>query len=286
MILNNRILFSDNGTLNDLSISLNDFRAQDETIAIVAAEDKLYFGSPLPFNHRWFEISSVNAATATVSKIEVWDGDEWQEVVDIIDQTAIAGVTLAQSGIISWVPDKEEGWVRDDTNDTDNSADPIEDLDSVIIYDLYWVRFTFDADLSSNTALRFVGHKFSNENDLGGQYPELTLSTTKTQFKAGKVDWFEQEFIAAEEIISELERDEVVRTRDNILNWERFNLASVHKVAEIIYRAFGDDYVDNRKTARDYYFSNLRKGRKEIDRNRNARQDPLERIDGQGTLVR
>ena len=291
MILNNRIIFSNNNVLQDLSVNLNNFRSGVEALTIIAAEDKIYFGSILPFNHKWIEMGAVaNAAAAVISDIEVWDGDEWQSVVDIIDQTKIGTSTFAQSGYISWVPDKDESWLRDDTRGTDTNIDPIEGLgdasNPVTIYDMYWARFTFSADLTAAMELKFVGHKFSAEEDLGDQYPELILSTTKAQFETGKTDWKNQEFMAAERIIEDLERDEVVKTRDNILNWERFTMASVHKIAEIIYKAFGDDYEDNRKVARSYYLQTLKAGRKEIDRNRNARKDPQEAIDSQGTLIR
>lgn len=297
MILNNRIIWSDNSTLKDLGVNLNNFHSGEENIPIIAAEDKIFFGSILPFNHKWFEIGAVpNAAAAKISAIEVWDGDEWHEVAEIIDQTSLAGATFAQSGYVSWVPDKEEGWRRDDTRDTDGSIDPIIGLGNstgveavtnpITIYDLYWNRFIFDSDLTAGTTLKFVGHKFSTIDDLGDIYPDLIKPNVIAQFESGKTDWKEQEFVAARQIIADLERDAVIKTRDNILNWERFTRASIEKIAEIAFKAFGDDWADNRKLARDSYWSALNSGKKEIDRNRNARKDPQESIDSQGEMFR
>lgn len=246
MLTNNRIIWKNNTTLTDLSVKLNDYHTGAETVDIVAADDALYIGSDLPFNHRYIEISSANAVTASIT-VKIWDGSEFVSAVDVIDQTAVSGKTFAQSGIISWVPDRNETWAREDT------SEDIADLSTLKIYKMYWVKLTFSANLTATTALSYVGHRFSNDEDLGSLYPELALSSTMTQFESGKTTWNEQHVAAAEKIINDLRKKNIIWSRNQILNWELFSFASVHQLARIIFNAFGEPFQEKRLQAdRDY----------------------------------
>lgn len=284
MLLNNRVIFSDNTVLKDLSINLNNFKSGTDVLPIVATEDFLFLGSELPFNHRWFEVSVVNALASVVS-IQIWDGNAWEETVDIIDQTVVAGAALAQSGYISWVTDKDDSWAQEDTVDR-NNVENITGLGDVKIFDLYWARMKFSADLTPTAALKFMGNKFSDETDLGLFYPDLITDSAKKQFEVTKIDWKDQEFKAAEEIIRYLKSHKVVKSSNQILNWEQFNNASIHKVAEIIFRAYGDDFADNRKVARTDFKEAMDQEIFQIDKNRNARLDDRERFRPVGLLFR
>lgn len=285
MLMNNRIVWGDNGALKDLSVNLNSFKGGTSSIIpFVAAEDFLYFASELPFNHRWFEIDVFNALASTLT-IQIWDGDTWNEAVDIIDQTDIGGKPFAQSGIISWTLDKTDNWGKEDTVDS-NGEEDIEGLGGVKIYNLYWVRFKFSADLTAGLSLKHVGHKFSDETDLSFQYPDLILSAAKVQFQLGKTDWRDQEFLAAAEIIRYLKAKGILETKDQILNWELFTMASVHKIADIIYRGFGNDFVDDRESAIEDFKEAMDQEIFQVDENRNARLDDAERFKNSGLLVR
>lgn len=283
-IMRNRFIFSDNAVLKDFSINLDRFISGTEVIPFVAAEDFIFIGSELPFNHRWFQIDVFNAATSKF-KVDLWDGDEWNAAVDIIDQTSVGGVSLAKSGIISWVLDKDESWGREDTVDSNDEED-VEGLGDIKIFDMYWARISFDNDLSGTTALKYVGHKFSEEDDLRIVYPELVLSNAKAQFESGKTDWIEQEFKAAEDVIRELKSRNIVVSENQILNWEIFRDASVQRVAEIIYRGFGTAFNEEKRSARSEFIKAIDKEIMQIDRNRNARIDSNERFRPAGILHR
>lgn len=247
MLLNNRIIFEDNVTLIDRSIPLSNISSETTTLPVVAAEDYLYIGSDLPFNHRYFEVSTANATTSAVS-VSIWDGSNWVAAVDVLDQTSVSGKTLAQSGIISWATDRTKSWGKEDT------TEDIPALASLKIYDMYWVRIGFSADLSGTTALQYVGHKFANDDDLINYYPDLGTSGAMTTYKAGKTNWNEQHVLAAEEIILKLRKDRKLISPSQLFDWTLFNLAAIHKCAEIIFRAFGQDYDEVRKNANaDYH---------------------------------
>ena len=137
MIKNNRIFHDDNGTPRDLSIALNDITGSEETIAIVSAEDSIILGSDFPFNHRYIRVSSANDQASSVS-VELYSGSDWVSAVDVIDSTKSGANTLAQNGIISWVPDKNEAWGK-----VSESKDIPELSTGPMIYDFYWVKISF-----------------------------------------------------------------------------------------------------------------------------------------------
>lgn len=246
MLFNQRIIHSDNGTLEDKSVELNAIFTGSATLDLALTDDYLYIGSDLPFNHRWFEVSSANAVSSTMS-VDIWNGNSWNAAVDVIDQTSSGGKTLAQSGYISWTTDRSESWGQDET--TEN----VTGLTTLKIYNMYWVRLKVSASLTGSTAVSYVGHKFASDDDLGGYYPDLVSSTIMDAFETSKTTWNEQHFLAAEEIIQDIRRKRIAWNANQVVNWEQFNLAAIHKVALIIMAAFGDDYKDNRLDAKKAY---------------------------------
>lgn len=280
MLNNNRVIWDDNGTLKDLSQSLNNYHSSTSVIDFVSAEDAIYIGSDLPFNHRYFDVSVVNAAAATVS-VSIWNGSEWESAVDVIDQTSNGSAPLSASGIVSWTPDRNgSGWSRESTSEN------VTGISTLKIYNLYWAKMTYSANLTGTLALRYVGHKFSSDEDLIAYYPELNSSSLKTAFKAGKTDWNEQHFAAAEKIIKDLRQQGHIWSRNQILNWELFTIASVHAVAGIVFRAFGDDYKDNLVQASKDYWDALNLKSFEVDKDADGRFDTYERFNNSIMLRR
>ena len=70
-----RIIWSDNGTLRDISAVLNDFRRGTQVLALVGAEDKIYVASEMPFNHKYFDVSVANAVACDIT-VKTWNGSE------------------------------------------------------------------------------------------------------------------------------------------------------------------------------------------------------------------
>ena len=280
MLLNNRIIWSDNGVLKDLTIELNNPYSGSRVVDFVAAEDAIYIGSDLPFNHRYFEMSVVNTLDSSIS-VSVWTGAQWTAAVNIIDNTSLSDASLGQNGIISWVPDKDSAsW------NIQQDSDDIPDLQGIHIYDLYWARLTFSDDFNPLTALSFIGHKFSQDEDLAGLYPELNTTASKSMFSTGKTNWNAQHILAAEMVIKDLRRKNVIWSRNQIINWELFTNAAVHYVAIIAFRAFGDDYQDNFAQAVKDYSIAMNQLKFEVDLTENGRLDEVERRLQVGILSR
>ena len=281
MITEQRIIFSDDGTLVDLSRSLNDYKkASSAVVAPVAGEDYLYVGTDLPFMYRYFDVAVANA-TAAVPTVEIWDGTEWELAVDVVDETAVSGASLGQKGFIRWAPQRNgSGWGFEDT------TEDIPDLSTLRIQDFYWARFSWSDDLDGTTALYSIGFKFSEDGDLAPMYPDLLLSATLTNFQTGKTNWDEQHFLAAREILRYLRQKRFIENKNQVLEWDLFREASCHKVAEIAYRAFGPDFDPRREQARKDFFEAMNQGIMRVDRNMDGRVDPVERFRHAGLVRR
>lgn len=282
-MLNNRVILSKNGTLSDLSTELQDFTAGTSTINIVGADDYIYIGSDFPFNNRYFDLGTVSATTAAISEVAIWTNSAWIPAVEIVDETSVGGKTMAQNGVVSWVPDRLYGWTRSDTN---NNGVVITGLSTLTIYDLFWTRIKFNADLTGTTSLKHVGWKFSNDEHLALEYPDLLRTEVLTNFEAGKTDWREQHILAAEKIIEDLRSKKVIMSGSQILTHQQFRYASVHRVAAIIFNAFGKAFEENYKKAMADYARALKESQYNIDVNQNGDLDVEDRFSSQGFMTR
>lgn len=265
-MLRQRVIWDDNGTLKDESLTLNDYVSGTTAFALVAAQDKLYIGSDLPFNHRYFDVGTANDQASVVSA-EIWNGTAWVAAVDVIDETKVSGVSLAQSGRIHWGIDRTGFWGRADT------SEDVTGITSLKIYEKYWVRLTWSADLGGSTTLKHVGLKFSEDEDLAVYYSDLNTSAVKTAFLSGKTTWSDQHFAAAEEIVKNLQTQQKTWGPEQILRPDVFKWAAVHKVAAIVYASFGDDYEDEYQKALTRYLEELKNPQMVLDRDFDGRAD-------------
>ncbi len=271
----NRIIFLDNAAEIDFSLNLNDLNELDKTFDFVQADgDALFIGSDLPFNHRYFQFSTPNATAAALSEVALWDGQVFQPVLEFFDKTTSSdgSISMNRNGVIIWNKDPEVAWTRSSNSLDDGIFSGIE------IPSLYWVRLRWGSDLDVGTSLRFVGHRFADDNDLGQLYPELNTSGKKNLFESGKTNWDPQHVIAAQEIIRKLRNRFKVINGNQILSLEQFKVPAVHKVAEMIFRAFGDDYENNRKQAEADFAKTFNSSFFLVDKDMNARESIGESI--------
>lgn len=246
MLTNQRIIHGDGATLRDRSVELNSIFAGAAVLDLAVTDDYLYIGSDLPFNHRYFQVSVANAVVSAVS-VDIWDGSSWVAAVDVVDQTASAGACFAQSGFISWATPRGSSWGKEET--TEN----VTGLTTLKIYNLYWVRLKVSASLTGTTAMTYVGHRFATDADLGGYYPDLIQSNVMTAHTSGKSTWADQHFLAAEEMIQDIRRKGIAWNANQLLDWEQFNIAGIHRVAALIMSSMGADFVDARaRSLADY----------------------------------
>ena len=278
-----RIFYGNNTVIFDHTVSLNNYFSGNFTSSFIAAEDYIYIGSRLPFNHFYLNMgATVNAESADLT-VSYWSDSEWLDAVEVIDETATGGATLAQSGFISFTPDKDNNWTRENTN---YGGESITGLTDVEIYDLYWMRLSVDADLTADMVISWLGQKFSDDNDLGSEHAEVTRSNFIAAFEDGKTSYEEQAIKAAEIVENDLISRKMITHNEQILDRYDLRLASVSKVAELIYNDLGDDYVDKYDNAKREYQSRIGKSVVKVDRNSNALLDKQEDRVMKGFLYR
>jgi hypothetical protein len=264
MQLKERVILKQGSTFRDISGNMSRYVAGTEVLNFTATTDALYIGSGLPFNHRFFDVDVFNTATSSMD-IKLWCGNDWVSVAEVVDTTSVNSKTLAQSSVVMWVPDKYKAmW-----NYVDNT-EMITDLSGLHIYDLYWMKITFSVNLSATTAMNFIGHKFSVDADLFNEYPEFNDTNLMTAIKAGKTDWDDQTFAAAEYIIQDLRKANFIRSRNQLLDYQTFKQASIHKTAQIIFNARGFKFKDQAEAARVQYKAALAIAEYNIDQNMDA----------------
>lgn len=278
--MNNRIFYSENGTLHDLSNDLSKYRTGTAVIdSFQFATDYFYIGQRSPFNHFFVKMGTVVNTNTCQMSVDYWDGTDWVSAVEVIDLTN----ALQNDGFVEFTPNKNKSWMPETTN---FDGDVVTGLENVVIYDLYWIRISFNGALDNDLELKFVGQKFSDDDDLASDYPDLIRSSVLTRFEAGKTTWEEQHVRAAEVIEQDLVAKKVIVSKGQILLREEYKLASVHKVAEIVFNSFGDDYIDQRDEARKMYKDRMDKVLYRVDSNADGILDDYEASETQGWFTR
>jgi hypothetical protein len=273
MLLMNKVVFSDNGVLSDLSSSLSDVQDGDAEFDVVAAEDYIYIGSEQPFNHRFFSMLSPNSIACSIS-VDIWDGS-WTPAVDVQDLTKLEGAAFGKSGLVIWTPQIYKFWRMQP------ASSDITGLSGTSYYNLYWVRMKFSSDIS--VGLKYVGHKFARDSDLNVYYAELNNSSRRAAYFDGtdhedEDSWDIVHIAAAEEIIRDLRAKQVIWSPNQILDPDQFRDASIHKLAEIVFTAFGPSHRDKRDDAAKYYAKAMDKVNFRVDRNGDAKLSNCEKI--------
>jgi hypothetical protein len=211
--------------------------------------------------------------------VQYWNGNSWENVVELIDETS--GLTV--SGFITFTPNKNSRWQMSSTND---GGDTVDGLTSVSIYDQYWLKITFNQTLTNTTAFSWVGNKFCEDEEIYSEYPDFAKTTVKTSIEAGKTTWEEQIIRASSLIEQDLIDKGIIYEVGQILNRRDYTDACISKTSEIIFRALGDDFQDQRQQSREEYQHRLSKRLHNVDTNADAIEQIEERRHEIGFLRR
>lgn len=249
----------------DISKEVNDFRAGVADFAYTVGQ-YLYIGSLLPFNNLWFEMNSLNLVT-TVPTVEIWYNSTWTPAVDVVDETN----GLKASGRLQWNTHIDKSWMQE------LKTERIPALATFSIYNMYWMRISWSVTMTATTKIAYVGQKFANDQTLKSFYPDLLLANILDSYQTGKTDWNEQHFMAAEHIVRDLRKRNIIKTRSQLLEHSFFADAACHKVAEIVYTAFGSPYLEQRDGASKAYTDALNVSYYGVDQDADGRLDPCER---------
>lgn len=246
----------------------------DSSNAVISyvSGDYIYISSDLPFNHFFLKRAVANNIAA-VMNVEYYSS-AWTPVVELRDETN----ALFTDGFVEFTPNKNNGWAR--------ASNSNEVGLTKVVYDKFWIRVSFNVTLKTNCEISFMGNKFSDDTDLYYEYPIFNSSSFLTAFKASKIDWEEQHIKAAQLIVEDLQKKSVIIGAGQILDKRKFIGASVCKTAEIIYSAFGNDYLEQKKEASAEYYKRLNLSQYSIDSNMDAILQPEEQKIRQGWLSR
>ncbi len=234
-----RVIWKNNGVTTDITKNVTGPLSDSIVLDYKAADDRIFIGSVLPFNHLFFDfiVANNDAVTPTV---KVWTGTQWTTVVDLQDETR----GWFAPGKIMWSVPRETSWIRElDSFDA-------EGLEDTVIYNMYWAELSFSADLDALTDLKTVGQRFSDDSDLFSFYPDLSQTGLLEQFETGKTTWNEQSLAASEACIAYLKAKNIIKVDSQVMKPDQLKMAAIHKTAEIIYSAFGAAYKDDKIEAR------------------------------------
>jgi hypothetical protein len=276
-----RTLHNDNGTITDYSLQSSD-RTSTFTLPIISGEDYLYIGQYFPFNNLYFSVSTANTNACTIA-IEYWDNG-WTSAVDIIDATSESGKSMAQSGVVQWEIDRDDnGWnkIYDPTNESSSLG-----FNTKKIYDLYWIRVSFSADLSAGSLLKKIGYRFCTDADLTTKAPEIDNYLTSWG-DGTQTDWEMQCIEASEQILIDLKSKGIAAAAGQILRFDEIHTACAYKTIALIYDGIrGEDALIERDKKNETYRQIINSVPIKVDLNENAALEREEIGITQGRLYR
>lgn len=263
---------------SEISRQLNKYKS-DTYIMTMTGSDYIHIASDFPMNHFFIKMGSVVNNQTVTTNIDYWTGDNWESSVNVNDYTD----GLSNSGFVEFTPNRNSSWGMESTNSDGQSVDGLE---NVTVYDKYWTRISFSGSLTPSIELSWLGNIFSDDTDLFSEFPIFNDAQFLVAFEAGKNSWEEQHVKAAELIIQDLKRKNIICGHGQILDRDIMLPASVSKCAEIIFNSFGNDYNDQKKSARLEYDKRMELSKYSVDINSDGILDHVEVTYKQGWLSR
>lgn len=274
-----RVIKSDNGVLTDESLRNQE---DDQTLAmnLVATEDYIYIGQHYAFNNFFLQVDTANT-NASLLSIQYWDNREWRNAVDILDGTLANGITLAKSGVVQFSPDTRYSWAI--TSDTTNGIFPPE-LSTLNIYNVYWMRLKFSANLSATAKLKMIAYAFTRSQQIS--ILDTTVNEYFNAFEVGKTNWDKEIIAASYLVVRDLRKKGLIQHQGNLLRLDEVSIPTDWKVLELIYRNLGGDYRQKLEDARKYYEETIQLERYTFDVDGDAFVRQNEIVNSPRTLVR
>jgi hypothetical protein len=269
MFINNRVIQKDNAVFTDISALLSDPYSGLLAWTVVVAEDALYIGSDMPFNHRFLMLNTKNTVAGTIS-VYVWDGTAFTACEDVQDFTSVNGIPFSRNGLIRFALPANTGWGK-----VYDSSD-ISELSTLKSKANYWAKITFSAAFVFE--LEYVGFRFARDADLNTYYRDLLKPDMMKAFNSGQPmqNWDSVHIMAAEEIIKDLRADEIIFSPNQILDPETFTDAACHKLAFIAFSQLRN--TERKDDARELYNKAMAKRVFNVDVTGNGRLESVEKV--------
>lgn len=269
-------LFKDNtGIFSDVSIENQEYGSTLKPE--LSTTDYIYIAQPFPFNNFFNWVKTPNASACKL-KIEYWDGVSWRMMADTLDETSVGGKALARSGSVIFSPDPKYLWscIDDSTK--------IAELNTVNIYNSYWIRVSTDAALDALCELNELSYCFASSSKINDF--DLEVETYIDEFETGKTDWIKEMILASKEVVKDLKRFGIVANRGQILDIDDVSTATIYKALTIIYRHLGKSFSEKLLATQKDYDRAMSFKSFTVDKNKNAVIDVEEKNPRQNRLIR
>ena len=191
----------------------------DATPFVMTTGDFLYLGFHGKFAARHFNLDTLNTNTSVMT-IEYWDGDSWEAVKDLVDET----VGFTKNGFVSWI--NQDDWKA-------KAQTPAVDVE------LFYIRLSISADLSAGTSLQSVLNLFSDDRLLRRFYPEIVSDSRN--LPPGRSDFIEQYIAAKDQVVLRLKQRRVIQDESQIIDINEVAEAATHAAAKIILFSISQD---------------------------------------------
>lgn len=274
-----RVLKYNGSAFTDVSLANQDL---DQTIdARLSTTDYFYIGQKCPFTniYAWAH-STVNSIDADLT-VQYWNGTEWVSAVDLLDGTKTGVDTLAKSGNIMWALDIDHNWQM--IPDPTDANSPTE-MQTLKIYNLYWIRIKASAQLSASTALKEITYAFTTTNQLNNH--DIEINNYFPAFETGKTDWIKEIVTASKMVTLDLRAKGLLEHWGQLITYEDIHIATNYKCLELIYFSLGKNYDEKRIEVQKMYEKALSPKRLTIDENMSGRIDSTEQNNIIRTLKR
>lgn len=237
MINQSVVLTKISNVVTDISSLVTDVNHAGTSVTL-GTSDAIFIGTPLPFNALYLRLgSTVNTNSANLA-LSFWDASTFRAFLSVQDGTKTTTKTLTKSGIVQLI-------VKDEYMPCSNDSQYITEIGTDGYYDLYWTKITVSAAATAVNIL-YIGQLFLESDEaLYLEYPDLKFDQYKKAFSATKADFIDQRIIATDRTISELIAKNVVRQPQEFMDWRVMKEATMHKTAELIYKALGVKYKED-----------------------------------------
>ena len=257
-----RVLKYDGTTFSDLSLD-NQNESTNLDLALTTT-DYIYLGQYFAFNNFFINLDTANTS-ASILSLEYWNGSEWKSALDLLDGTSLSGVTLSQSGVVQFSPDRLYGWNR--VSDTSETSAPTE-MQSLTIYNMMWLRFKPTINIDALTDAFSISYAFTSSQQLNNH--DIEINNYYDRFAVGKTDWNNEIVTASRYLVADLKRKNIVQDHAQILRFDDVSLACEWKTLEHIYNNMGKAYVEKRDDARTQYDKYISIRERSLDKNNDA----------------
>lgn len=229
-----RLLKLSGSTFTDYSLANQELSAS--IVPALLSTDYLYIGQYFPFNNFFYYGNIANANDSDLT-IQYWTGKEWRSAVDILDGTKVGNKTFARPGVIQFSPYKTQGWQK--INYTSDSNSPTE-MQTLEIYNLYWIRIKVSADLSALTSFYEMSYAFTSTDQLNTK--DVEIGQYYASFVNGKTDWIREIVTSSKDVVNYLKGLDLIVHPGNILRFDDVSLATTFKTLSLIYQNLGPAY--------------------------------------------